>query len=66
MEDDVDLGSTQTVPEDCACEEEMIGKDDIEPTPACEITFLRLANLRDAWLIAYNLNRSSLRESDVQ
>lgn len=66
MEDDADLGSNPTAGEDRACEEGIVTKQSNEQTAPCKTTLLRLANLRDAWLVAYNSNRSKLRESDAE
>jgi hypothetical protein len=61
MESHLGLNQT-TAGEDCDCEEGIIPEGSEEPT-ACETTLLRLANLRDAWLVAYNPDCSNLPES---
>ena len=66
METDRDFGSNLTAEEDCAGTRTEIQKARKEIKAACENTFLRLANLRDAWLVAYNSNRSSLLKSPAQ
>jgi len=66
MENDSDYGSNLTAEEDCAGKETIVQNVRKEAKGACENIFLRLANLRDAWLVAYNSKRSNLRESPAQ